>query len=44
MLAKITEQESGTSHISDSLSTQSVVSIDDTESASGHLQASGWSY
>lgn len=44
MLAKIIEQESGTSHISDSFSTQSVISIDDVEPALDHLQASGWSY
>lgn len=44
MIAKIIdiEQESGTSQIPDSLSTQSVLS--DMEPALTNLQASGWSY
>jgi len=46
MLAKIIEQESGTSQIFDSLSTQSVPSIDGSvePALAGDLQASGWSY
>jgi ribosomal biogenesis protein LAS1 len=45
MLAKIIEQESGTSQAYDSVSTQSVLSFDDMEPALiDNLQASGWSY
>lgn len=45
MLAKILEQESGIAQACDSVSSQSVVSLDDhADPALDHLQASGWSF
>lgn len=45
MLAKIVEQEIETSQVNDSLSTQSVLSLDDhVEAPADDLQASGWWY